>query len=61
MSRYARRKRLVRATSLKAPSRRGPQTEPFGNGTTTARPGGGRDPASPRAMGTASTRPFGLW
>nr|DAJ39999.1 MAG TPA: hypothetical protein [Caudoviricetes sp.] len=56
-SRYARGKRLVRATSLKAPSSRAPQTEPFGKGITTADPGGGRDPGKPRATGTA---PSGL-
>nr|DAS96111.1 MAG TPA: hypothetical protein [Caudoviricetes sp.] len=35
-SRYAGRKRLARATSLKAPSGRAPRTEPLGNGVTTA-------------------------
>nr|DAQ26404.1 MAG TPA: hypothetical protein [Caudoviricetes sp.] len=36
VSRYAGRKRLARATSLKAPSGRASQTEPFENGVTTA-------------------------
>nr|DAX41614.1 MAG TPA: hypothetical protein [Caudoviricetes sp.] len=57
MSRYAGRKRLARATSLKAPSGRASRTEPFGKGITTAGLGGGRDPGSPRATGTA---PSGL-
>nr|DAX46918.1 MAG TPA: hypothetical protein [Caudoviricetes sp.] len=56
-SRYARRKRLARATSLKAPSSRAPRTEPLGIGTTTAGLAGGRDLGKPRATGTASSNP----
>nr|DAD85964.1 MAG TPA: hypothetical protein [Phage sp. ct4bw6] len=47
VSRYAGRKRLARATSLKAPSSRAPRTEPLGIGITTAGLAGGRDLGKP--------------